>query len=214
MDPGFPGGTRPARAAENRPAAEKGVMALKQIRAIPLLCLAICWFLISLPGCMYWLLENKPRMQYVLDKGNAEEIAKWTKKQDEGWKLFDGLNALRYRMVTTHDGSEAYKAMACYIQVFQLIEDWPVDRTLPNSPHDDYTTRNLVSDEFFLAASDAYDSSLAEELLHRLRPDANHAQWLGEWEQSVAHLQQDRQDARDIAAGKPLKPLTTRPGSP
>jgi hypothetical protein len=167
----------------------------------------IGFLLVYLPGCMYWLLVNEERFQYVLNKGDSGVIAKWTLEQDEGWKLFDGLNALRYKMTTTNDLSSAERTKNLFIHDFETIEDWPADRIFPNSPHENYTTSNLLSDEFLLIASDAYDKPIAEDLLLRIRPVGNHRKWLDAWEKAMTHLEQDRQDARDIAAGKPLLPL-------
>jgi hypothetical protein len=157
--------------------------------------------LLILGGCMGWFEGTEVQLGYVLAKGDSEHIAKWTMKQTDGRKLVDGISSLIYRVVQARDDKEkGERAIEWCVIAVNHIADWPPDRVFPAESGERFTTRELVRFAFFMAASDAYFNPPVEELLHRLRPDANHAQWLGDWEESVAELEKSRQADRDLAA--------------
>ena len=144
---------------------------------------------------------------YVTRKGNADTIGRWTMEQSDGLKIYDGLCALSARMGSTRNNKEAQKAMEWFLLIVDKIEDWPADRVLPTESSDLVTVSKLIQRVFFNTGFYAYGNPVAEELLHRLRPNEKHAQWLEEWERNLANLERSRQEARDRAAGMPLKPL-------
>jgi hypothetical protein len=173
--------------------------------------LAGCYLCLCISGCLGWFEGTSQSIGYVLDKGDAKAIGEWTMKQTDARKIFDGFCALSYRMTTTHNNDEAEDAITWYLLVVGRVEDWPPDQVLPASSGEHWTTRDLIRQAFSEAE---HNGVYADDLLHRLRPNEKHGQWLGEWEKSVADLTGWRQEAQDGAAGKRRTPATTQQGYP
>lgn len=156
----------------------------------------------SEPGCVYWLVESHPRYQYVLDIGSPKRIGCWMLSQSDFWKLYDGFDALRDIMITTHDAKTAREAMDAYVAVFRIIQNWPPDEVLPTrqgEEHKQITVQGLLSGQFYATASAAYDFPLAKDLLYEIRPDDNHQELQSAWNGSVAHLKKELQIKQRVA---------------
>jgi hypothetical protein len=150
-----------------------------------------------------------------LAKGDSENIAKWTMKQTDGRKISDGMSALSYKVIQAGDDKkEAEFDIKWCVIAFNWVEDWPPDQVFPISTGGHTMTSGLIHSAFMNVSDNAYHHPVSEELLLRLRPDDRHKQWLAEWEKWVADLETSRQEARDIAAGKPLRRLTSQPAAP
>jgi hypothetical protein len=171
------------------------------------------YFYLCAPGCIGWFEGTTHSLGYVLDKGNADAIGKWTMQQTDSRKISDGLASLYYRMINTHSDGEAQNAIKWSILVVSRIEDWPKDRIIPSDSGQSWarTTRDLVQDAFSTAADGAYHGySISYELLERLRPDDEHAQWLEEWEKCVTDLERSQHKPQDVATAAQPKPPTTQ----
>jgi hypothetical protein len=163
-------------------------------------------------GCLGWFEGSAYTMRPELEKGDSEQIAKWTMVQTDGRKILEGLNGLSYIVVEAHgDERKADEAIRWCVITVNKLEDSPPDQVFPADSNINFTTRYLVSFALSQAAHIAYDHPASQTLLDRLRPSEEHAQWMSLWEESAANLAKWRQEARDNAAGKPLNPPTTPP---
>ena len=175
-------------------------------------CFAACCLWIGTPGCIGWFEGSTQQIGYVLRKGDAKAIGEWTMKQTDGRKIWDGCSALTYLVVEAQNNTnKAEDAIKWCVVVADRIEDWPPDQIIPADSGEHFTTSDLVDHIFFSAAFDAYYHPNSEELLHRLRPNNEHMQWLDEWEKCVADLENDRQQARKIAAENTIRQGATQP---
>lgn len=178
-------------------------------RSLIICCLCACLF-----GCLGWFEGTQQTIGYVLAKGDAEAIGQWTVRQTDGRKIHDGLFALCYLTTNAHSNEESRDAISWYVLAVNKIEDWSADQVVPATTGEHFTTGGIVQWAFEVAADDAYNHPKTEELFRRLRPDENHKQWLGDWEQSAAKLEREKQRAQNVTAGTQVKPATTRGSSP
>jgi hypothetical protein len=165
--------------------------------------LAACCLCQCASGCLGWFEGSEQGYEYILIKGDSENIAKWTMEQTDGWQIKNGLWVLDYRVVQARDDKRAReRAIEWYVIALSRIEDWPPDHVFSVYADGRLTTKDLVRLAFILADDNAYNFPVLDALVQRFRPDARHAQWLGDWKASVAWLAWERQEAKDMAAGK------------
>jgi hypothetical protein len=123
----------------------------------------------------------------------VDNVGRWTNEEIDAGGISNGLLELSKIMIAAQNNGDAEKAMDWYLRIVYKIEDWPANKAFPSDIGQRWTTKDLVDKAFDIARFEAFDHSIAEVLLDRLRPDDKHAEWLSDWDQSAALLKRERE---------------------
>jgi hypothetical protein len=124
----------------------------------------------------------------IREIGDSDKIARWAIEQQDFGQKIGALNVLfkRASETTPRNTFEGERAIHAYLQILYEIEDNPPDKSVPytagfSNPSPE-TIRKIVLLAYNSAAFKASESVGGTGVFFRIKPDAQHVQWLPEWQ--------------------------------